>query len=330
MVHVPRRQAFTLIELLVVIAIIAVLIGLLLPAVQKVREAAARTQCMNNLKQIGLAMHNYHDAYGTFPAGVTKQQNTDYNYLVNWGLLILPYLEQGNLANQYNYTLLAWDPANQPVRQTTLKVYSCPSDPNVGQIIEPSTWYPTDPGPCAEGSYRGVAGTVNGYANSWWEEWPVPTDDWTQGGDYKTRYGRGPLHLVQPGYAPANAEKITSITDGTSNTLLVGEWYTKTNTSRSAFPLYPYAQMSLSSVCIGPPGTPITVEPRTLIPDYVACTNAGNNNEPCKRAWASLHTGIINFVLCDGSVRSIATTIDLNNVWPALHTIAQGEVFTMP
>src|SRR6516164_9193985 len=131
-----RQTGFTLIELLVVIAIIAVLIGLLLPAVQKVREAAARMSCTNNLKQIGLAMHNYHDTNGTFPSG---HQNVEMGsreiYFANWAILLLPYVEQDNLFKQYDNTVSNADKKNQLVRETFVKVYTCPSDVNGNKIL---------------------------------------------------------------------------------------------------------------------------------------------------------------------------------------------------
>jgi prepilin-type N-terminal cleavage/methylation domain-containing protein len=156
-----RRSGFSLIELLVVIAIIAILIGLLLPAVQKVREAAFLAQCNNNLHQIGLAMQNYHDTQGSFPVGYydptpwppsgQTPQGLDHGPGWGWGAYLLPYLEHGNLYQQINFKLDVGDPAMTAVRTTVLKVFVCPSDPHPDLFTITTSALATNVGPSPTG-----------------------------------------------------------------------------------------------------------------------------------------------------------------------------------
>src|SRR5689334_20746708 len=129
-----NRGGFTLVELLVVIAIIAVLLGLLLPAVQKVRDAANRAQCQNNLKQIGLAVHSYHDSKHYFPQNHRPASAASSTVRVRWFTKVLPYLEQDGLASRYDEST-NWDSANNlPLTSTALKVATCPSAPGPNRL----------------------------------------------------------------------------------------------------------------------------------------------------------------------------------------------------
>jgi prepilin-type N-terminal cleavage/methylation domain-containing protein/prepilin-type processing-associated H-X9-DG protein len=330
-------RGFTLIELLVVIAIIAILIALLVPAVQKVRDAAARTQCINNLKQIGLACHGYHDNYKHFPAGALYKLNADgktFDYYENWAISILPFIEQGPLYKLYDLTQRNASTANAIVRQTVVSVYSCPSDPMPFSVGTPGSG-PGGTGGSAPvsmpGSYRACAGADWG-GQDWGvdeggsnENWDDATQvGWLMSNKYGTAGDRGVMHAVNISVG-AGFERMGTISDGTSNTLMVGEYVTKTNPGRRTFWGYAYTSYSMSCVTFN--------QPRTLLADYDLCTwsppgsQASPDTNQCKRGWGSVHgSGSINFVFCDGSVRSISRAIDMSNVMPALATIAGGEV----
>lgn len=307
----PRR-GFTLIELLVVIAIIAVLIALLLPAVQQAREAARRSQCKNNLKQMGLAMHNYSGIHGMFPIGSNQHNHTGIGAgdrgFIGWAIGILPFVEQKNLYDRYNHNADSLSSTNEEVRESSIPVYNCPSDPNIGKLLTPVT------GACcdrvfATSSYRGVSGRSDGSAY-YDDARHFPIDS----------VNKGMLTAIGDGVSPT---RFADIIDGTSNTLLIGEGQTRTTPTRGTFWAHTYTSYALGSITIGYP------VPSFGITDYATCENTANtlgvSTDACKRFFGSMHTGGVQFARSDGSVTFVSKSIDLV-VLGGLATVGGGEV----
>lgn len=293
MLRLMSRRAFTLIELLVVVSIIAVLVGLLLPAVQRVREAANRAACLNNLKQIGLALHGYHDLRGSFPHAYDQRalfldpriydRTTKTTILTkSWATLILPFIEQANLENGGYQTY-----GPRPV-----KLYNCPSEGRA----------------------------VNTYTGS-----GFGTDALT---DYLAVTGTKTLSSRYPSLIPANKcdgviygsshIRLTDITDGASNTLLVGErppspdlfwgWWTWSAID---------ASMGVSN--------DVVVEPNCSLPDRY---RPGIGDLCDTHHFWSRHPGGANWSFADGAVRFVS--YDASPIMPALATRAGGEVASLP
>jgi prepilin-type N-terminal cleavage/methylation domain-containing protein len=288
------RSAFTLIELLVVIAIIAILIGLLLPAVQKVREAAARTQCQNHLKQLGLACHNYHDSNNTFPPSRISR-----NEYATWPVLILPYIEQGNLYQQWEATGLGkrFSAQNDAARMTEVKIFFCPArrSPGSGLKSKPNG-DETKPG--ALGDYAGCDGdgtkenTLD--ANGVMIVAHVITPAQQPGEDPDNPTGSPNVPIT----SFAGRVRMTDITDGTSNTFLIGEKHVPAG----KFGEYSVGDNAYYS------GYGYRSAQRSAGNHTLASLRTDTSN--AQDRFGSWHPGICQFVYADGSVHAIANTIN--------------------
>jgi prepilin-type N-terminal cleavage/methylation domain-containing protein/prepilin-type processing-associated H-X9-DG protein len=348
-----RRRGFTLIELLVVIAIIAVLIGLLLPAVQKVREAASRMSCTNNLKQIGLGLMNYESTYGRFPNGsqcpwwLLVQDHDDFLELntpfgPNWAVTILPYVEQDNLYKLSNASSYPGCPivqgvvptnTNQQWRSivnTDVKVFQCPSDA-FNRNHYRDTMVP--PGDWARGNYGGTAG---------YEDY-----DHVANGGWKRTTKRGPLTGVvsSPMFSANYGARISEVLDGLSNTIMVGEL------RAGISPLDPRGVWALgfpSGSILNAGRQPYNPTPNNSLGDS---GQDGDEIETCFKFWnptigsadrmgciqdgtlmtsamsRSLHPGGVNACMGDGSVRFIKETIT-ELTWCLLSSKADGLTIT--
>jgi prepilin-type N-terminal cleavage/methylation domain-containing protein/prepilin-type processing-associated H-X9-DG protein len=304
----PKKTGFTLVELLVVIAIIAVLIGLLLPAVQKVREAAARSKCVNNLKQIGIALHAYHDSHGAFPPGGSSEPTgtplgTNGGEGFSYHTFILPFIEQGDLYAQFDFTENYDVGVDVTLESIYVPIFQCPSAvelyavANDGATARTSHYLgnmgPKDPAG-SEYQWSGIVSTGEAAGNT------------TQGG------------VALQGVLGLDTQiQFVQVTDGTSNTFLVGELSWKGANSYRAWSRGCWSPDNLNCVSCKNLTYPLN-QPTVYVPtsNYDDVTYGSN------------HTGGANFSMCDGSVRFVSNSTSIT-ILRATASRNGGETLTV-
>lgn len=320
--HKPMRPVgpggFTLIELLVVIAIIGILVALMLPAVQSAREAARRVACTNNMKNLALAAHNYHDTHRTFPPGVLGPITPQLSQYARWkhhgmGTFLLPYIEQQPLADGYDWNASWFDPLNQAVVNVPLSIWQCPSAPGnrthngtVPTVMPP----PNEPfaGTAACGDYAGMASIDPGLENSGLID-PLSGP-------------RDPRGHIE-GAFPINASRrLSDFLDGPSQTILMAECAGRPQLWQRHKLV---ADLSLSG---GPWASRNLLWCRGASHDGTAFFGACAVNCTNDRAVYSFHPGGASIALADGSVRLLAEGIDIR-LFTALVSRAGGEVVSV-
>ena len=301
-------HGFTLVELLVVITIIGILIALLLPAVQAAREAARRTQCTNNVKQLALAMQNYHYDYGCFPYASNGR------YPGTWYYRMLPYIEQSAIAEQYETDVIYYDEPNYSLIKIRLATYTCPSDTK-------AAWTMSN-GPIPKYNYAVNLGNTSCYRKSEW---------------HGVTFRRSPFHNQQDSWGTTDIPvyRVADVRDGTSNTLAIGEirqgqkdddlrgltWWGPAcgftahfspNTTEADYLDYGW-------------GTKCAENP-DVVPDWPCAEATGyqDGDRPVNFSARSWHPGGVVAGLCDGSVRFFSESIELAT-WRSLSTMAGGE-----
>ena len=304
-----RRAAFTLIELLVVIAIIAILIALLVPAVQKVREASARAACQNNIKQLALGVHNYHDSRKrlppngrTNPTSAAEQGCCGVNDTFwSWIARILPFIEQGNLYKQGNLDTSTL--AASGILDRTFPTLFCPSDTAIQEKTRNDR---ADLGnrPVGLTNYKGVSGGNWGDGEARWRN--PPGNNTSHDGIH---FGNGLFYRSDA----RDKRRFAYITDGLSNTLMIGEDIP----TRTLWSSWPYSNNAVGTCGIAPNA----VAPNGT--EYLP------NNWPNNYSFRSRHPNGLNFALADGSVRFISDDINIK-LYRDMASIRGGEVVTVP